>query len=195
MITRKIKLTLLKVKIILNKFLIKIGNLKIHENPKVPGNLDLSSQNKNIYILDIYIEEFKISTHFTEDGQEKINKTWIHQFHSNTHFAGKLTLDNIIIDSNTKGMDFDYLILPKENYRGNIGNLKDFMNREYNLNKNVIQEVHESDRQLYYMTNEKFYPNESCDNFYDGDIRVEVVCVRKIYTNFIYFFLNFFSVI
>ena len=133
--------------------------------------------------MDIHLQEFKISTYNNEDGQQKTTKGWI--YNKQSYYAGKISLDNIIVDLNYKGLDLDYSKLPTEEFKGDIGNLRDFMYKEHKFPQNFIQEIKENDKQFFYMTNNNFELKNSekeineNDNFMDGDIKIEIVCVRN----------------
>ena len=145
--------------------------------------LDLSNQNDNTCIIDISIEEFKINTYHDENGEKKITKHWNYSFNNKGHFKGKIAIDNIIIDTNENGLDFDYFNLPKEEYKGDLDNLKNFISKEFHYDKNNIQEIKEGNRQFFYMTDYFFAIRENNDinNFSEGDIRIEIITVRKFF--------------
>jgi hypothetical protein len=162
-----------------------LGNFKHYQNPKIEG-LDLSSQNENICIIDINIQEYKILTDINQNGEEKIIKTWEYVSKKNTtHFAGKILLDNVVIDLNCKGLNTNIDFLRKDQFKGDINNLREFMFKKYDYNQLYIQEIREKETQFFYMTNKHFeiknshLDNCSNNNFMNGDLKIEIICVNK----------------
>jgi len=150
--------------------------MSFYEKPVIEG-LDLSSQNKSVIRVEIKVEEY-ITENYEEEGEQKQRTFWFIKNHN--VFEGKLLLhNNIVIDlkKNIGFINYD-THFKKENFMGEIDNLKEYLRKQCFINNDFFQKNTNDDEPCYYFLKNDTGAPLSENNFQNGDQKVTLKCVK-----------------